>query len=166
MPSLIKPHFPPGTMRCSFSPERILPPPPFAIKMTFPAEGPIFSAAVFGTRAAEGINGGVICTPTRAKPARDKLKDACSSLLYWEKEQFEEVEVVKNFIAVWTWVFINFLCRNLCMTLLMSISTIQPHEPSKYRRKSISCMIRYLVATWSSPFHTHYRSRPCFDFPT
>ena len=82
-------------MRCSFSPERILRPPPFAMKMTFPTEGPVFSAAASGTRAAEC--NGAIRTPTRGKPARDKLKDACSSLLCWENEQFEEVEVFKNF---------------------------------------------------------------------
>ena len=62
---LIKLHFPPGMMWYSFSPEHILPLAPFAIKMTFPAKGPMFSVAVFGTRAAEGS---FIGTLTHAKP--------------------------------------------------------------------------------------------------
>ena len=67
------------------------------MKMTFPAEGPMFSATVFSTRAEECTSGGASHSPSCAKPAHDKLKDACSSLLYWENEQFEEVKVVKNF---------------------------------------------------------------------
>jgi hypothetical protein len=82
-------------MLCSFSPEHILRLPPFPMKMMFLTEGPMFSAAASSTRAAEC--NGAIHTPTCAKPACDKLKDACSSLLCWKNEQFEEVEVVKNF---------------------------------------------------------------------
>jgi hypothetical protein len=88
MPSLVKRHFPPSTMRCQFSPERVLPPPLFAMKMTFSVEGPLVSATAPGVTLPEH-NG----SATRPSP-RDKLKQACSMLLHWGNDQFEEVEVI------------------------------------------------------------------------
>jgi hypothetical protein len=90
MPSLIKPHFPPSTMRCHFSPERILPPPPFAMKTSFLPEGPLVSVVALGVDVAPGRNG------TGRHSSREKLKQVCSTLLHWEDDKFKEVEVIRK----------------------------------------------------------------------
>jgi hypothetical protein len=96
MPSLVKRHFPPGTTRCHFSPERVLPPPPFAMKMTFPPEGPLVSPTSLGTARPE-LNDSIA-----RRSARDKLKQTCSTLLHWGNDQFEEVEVTGQSVSTWT----------------------------------------------------------------
>ena len=77
-------------MRCQFSPERVLPPPPFAMKMTFSSEGPLVSATGLGVTLLEA-NG----SATRLSP-RDKLRQICSTLLHWGNDQFEDVEVIRK----------------------------------------------------------------------
>ena len=106
MPSLIKPHFPPSTMRCNFSPERVLPPPLFTMKMNFLPEGPLVSAMALGVDVAKPE-----CTTRH--PSRDKLKQVCSKLLHWEVDKFEEVEVIiKCYLCVYQSLY-NFPQRNL-----------------------------------------------------
>jgi len=110
MPSLVKRHFPPGTMRCHFSPEHVLPPPVFAMKMTFPPEGPLVSSMALGVAMPE-LNG----TAIRHSP-RNKLKQVCSMLLHWGNDQFEEVEVISNWCFCVGLCAYDFLQSNLCMT--------------------------------------------------
>ena len=74
-------------MRCHFSPERVLPPPLFTMKMTFPPEGPLVSATALGVAMPEPNDSSTHHSP------RDKLKQACSKLLQWEYDKFDEVEV-------------------------------------------------------------------------
>ena len=66
--------------RASFSPERILRLPPFAMKMMFLTEGPVFSATASGTRAAEC--NGAIYTPTCGCYGSGKLFVSTANLPY------------------------------------------------------------------------------------
>jgi hypothetical protein len=92
MPPKIKRHFPPNTMRCRFSPERVICPSVFALKMTFPPEGPLFSAVAPGY---------ILPTPGPIREAirssaRNKLKHRCLEVLHWDDDQFQQVEVSSN----------------------------------------------------------------------
>jgi hypothetical protein len=73
-------------MRCQFSPERILGPPLYALKMTFPHEGPLFSLAVSGSTSPKT---NVVGTQPSGG---NKLKEMCSTILEWDDDRFEEVE--------------------------------------------------------------------------
>jgi len=108
---MIKRHFPPPTFRSHFSPERALPPPPFAFKMTFPVEelslpntshepsipeeldilGPPFSISQEnGSRGS-----GLIPKPKGEVNRSDtyNLKSFCEERLGWSVAQFEEIQV-------------------------------------------------------------------------
>jgi len=57
------------------------------MKMTFPPEGPLVSATALGVAMPEPND-----SSTRHSPRDKKLKQACSKLLQWEYDKFDEVE--------------------------------------------------------------------------
>lgn len=76
------------------------------MKTNFPPEGPLVSAMALGVDVAKPE-----CTTRH--PSRDKLKQVCSTLLHWEVDKFEEVEVIiKCYLCVYQSLY-NFPQRNL-----------------------------------------------------
>jgi len=104
-------HFPPPTLQCRFSPERVIDPPVFAYKMTFSSEGPLtaldFSSSAAGDPDTHG-NGnpsapqGMSSRLQKPKgewnrPSKGySLAKHCSEILGWGMGKFTETEVDHN----------------------------------------------------------------------
>src|ERR1700687_4451297 len=106
---MIRRHFPPSTFRSPFSPERALPPPPFAFRMTFATEGLSLPNISHEPSVPEVPN--ILGPPfSISNTSRDSdlipkpkgevnrsdaynLKKFCEERLGWSMTHFEEIQV-------------------------------------------------------------------------